>query len=233
MFELVKASIVNWHNFDPQDVPFGRFSAIVGQNKAGKSTLLDAIQVALLGNHGNWRGLNKAAGEDGVRSKRSVKAYCLGYVTPQHPPLRDDAITWVTLHFQDTDTHYDCSIGCCFVASKTSGQNETTYLFVARGLAVGYRDVVQDVVDADGEEALEPLPFEIPWCWSTGSLGALPKSRAHRRPRGRALDEDARPLGLFARAWGSPAAAVVRAFGRQAACWAQFGSNGWPVLSTP
>ena len=160
MFELVKASIVNWHNFDPQDVPFGRFSAIVGQNKAGKSTLLDAIQVALLGNHGNWRGLNKAAGEDGVRSKRSVKAYCLGYVTPQHPPLRDDAITWVTLHFRDTDTHYDCSIGCCFVASKSSGQNETTYLFVARGLEVGYRDVVQDVVDADGEEALEPLPFE-------------------------------------------------------------------------
>jgi energy-coupling factor transporter ATP-binding protein EcfA2 len=160
MYELKKASIVNWHNFEPQDIPFGRFSAIIGQNKAGKSTLLDAIQVALLGNHGNWRGLNKAAGEEGVRSKRSVKAYCLGYVTPQHPPMREDSITWVTLHLQDADTHHDCSIGCCFVASKKSSQNEATYLFIAKGMDVGYSDLVQDVVDEEGDEAMEPLPFE-------------------------------------------------------------------------
>lgn len=160
MYELRNLAIANWHNFDPQDIPFGRMTAIIGENKSGKSTLLDALQVALLGNHGGLVRLNKAANESKKQSSRTVKQYCLGTLQPGHPPLRPDATTWIVLHFREDQVNHDVSIAVCLEAVRNDTRKEKTNYLIASGLAVTKDDLVQTTVDDEGDDAEEILGWE-------------------------------------------------------------------------
>ena len=67
---LTRVRLINWHFFENETVPIGGSTLVSGENTAGKSTLLDAIQMVLTTNTTRF---NTAANEKGKRT-------LLGYV---------------------------------------------------------------------------------------------------------------------------------------------------------
>lgn len=179
MYLLRDLVLVNWHNFEPIELSFGDFTAIVGENRSGKSTLLDALQVALIGNHGQWRDLNRAAVEE--RSARTVRSYCLGTLSPDSPPLRESAVSWLALHFRDSDTNHDVSLALHITASLEEPHERTSCL-VLKGIRIHLSDFVNEL-EENGEQFVEPLD------WESATLGL------ERRIRGTAHAEMLAPVG--------------------------------------
>lgn len=68
--------LVNWLYFEYEIVEFGDISFLTGKNSAGKSTLIDALQVVLFGET-DGTSFNKAANK---KSDRTLKKYLLGSV---------------------------------------------------------------------------------------------------------------------------------------------------------
>ncbi len=66
--------VINWHYFSHALVPFDQVNFLTGQNAAGKSTLLDALQVVMLGETQSYI-FNKAAND---KSERTLIGYLKG-----------------------------------------------------------------------------------------------------------------------------------------------------------
>ena len=49
MMELRHIAMINWHLFDVEDVEIGGHAGVFGENRSGKSTILDMAQVVLTG----------------------------------------------------------------------------------------------------------------------------------------------------------------------------------------
>ena len=49
MMELRHIAMVNWHLFDIEDVEITGHTGVFGENRSGKSTILDMAQVVLTG----------------------------------------------------------------------------------------------------------------------------------------------------------------------------------------
>jgi uncharacterized protein YPO0396 len=69
---LKKLLLIHWHFFDHELIEFDRINFLTGKNASGKSTLIDALQLLLLGDANGRNFFNKAANE---RSSRSLKGY--------------------------------------------------------------------------------------------------------------------------------------------------------------
>lgn len=76
MKSLKKVRIINWHYFYNVTFDLGQVNFLTGQNAAGKSTLIDAMQIVLLGDT-SGRQFNKAASE---KSGRTLKGYLKGEI---------------------------------------------------------------------------------------------------------------------------------------------------------
>lgn len=74
MKKLTKLLLINWHYIDYQLLEFENINFLTGNNGAGKSTIIDAIQLLLLGNpKGNY--FNKAAND---KAGRTLEGYLKG-----------------------------------------------------------------------------------------------------------------------------------------------------------
>lgn len=49
MKKLERMLLMNWHNFSLQVIPFEMITFLTGKNSSGKSTIIDAMQLVLLG----------------------------------------------------------------------------------------------------------------------------------------------------------------------------------------
>ena len=65
---LKKARLINWHRFQDETIEFAESVLLSGENGAGKSTILDAIQFVITCSKANF---NKAAHEKGKRNLNS------------------------------------------------------------------------------------------------------------------------------------------------------------------
>lgn len=140
MRELTHIVLVNWYLFGAKDIPIRGDTAVIGANAAGKSSLLDAIQTVLTGNHGTFLKLNATS----ERSERSVFDYCLGQVADKrlgHPPLRDSALTYIVLTFTDPNGR-PCSIGVALAARRGDDDEQTLARFIAPGVRLQTGDFV-------------------------------------------------------------------------------------------
>lgn len=74
MKKLNRLLLINWHYFSMQMVNFGDINFLTGNNSAGKSTVIDALQVVLMGETRS-SAFNRAASK---KSERTLKSYLIG-----------------------------------------------------------------------------------------------------------------------------------------------------------
>lgn len=165
-YELVNIGFVNWYLFVVQDIPVYGSIAIVGHNGAGKSAIIDGMQVALTGNSKNAFRLNAAAQERRA-SERTVKSYCLGTMASADGDrvprtARADAITYILLGFKNSASNREVTVGICLTARADTPDERIEGLFVLKGQILRAEDVVTRGVDEDGE-------FVEPLTWSAAS----------------------------------------------------------------
>lgn len=107
MKKLCRIRLINWHYFVNETIHVSGSFLISGENTAGKSTVLDAIQLVLTTNH---RKFNTAANE---KSSRDLKGYVRCKTgNEDHIYLRrGSVITYVALEFFEEKTSRYFTIG--------------------------------------------------------------------------------------------------------------------------
>jgi len=149
MYELMRLSFHNWYVFEVLDLDVGGMIAVIGPTGAGKSAILDGLQVVITGNNGNFIDLNPSAGE---KSDRTVLSYCLGQVSDfdRGAPKRERCETILALTFRDTVTDEPLTIGLLLHADHSERTESSRALFIARGYAFSFGDFIER--DEDGDE---------------------------------------------------------------------------------
>lgn len=100
---LTKIRLVNWHLFENTTIDCQGSTYFIGINGAGKSTILDAVQFALVGGQRDVR-FNQAALSGG---KRTLASYVRGELgTEGQRFLRKDATGVIALEFRNPDGSY-------------------------------------------------------------------------------------------------------------------------------
>lgn len=103
MKQLTRIRLVNWHLFENTTITCQGTTYFIGVNGAGKSTILDAVQFALVGGQRDVR-FNQAAMSG---SRRTLSSYVRGELgTEGNRFLRDDATGVVALEFREDDGAY-------------------------------------------------------------------------------------------------------------------------------
>ncbi len=115
MKELRKMLVLNWHYFSHTEIEFKTLNFLTGQNAAGKSTLIDALQVVMLGETKSYI-FNKAAND---KSERTLIGYLKGELGDDGGTgfryLRDgDFNTYIVLEFHDSVKNKDFIAGVIF-----------------------------------------------------------------------------------------------------------------------
>lgn len=115
---LRRALLVKWHYIEHELIEFAPVTFLTGKNAAGKSTILDALQLVLLGDTtGHF--FNKAANDS---SRRTLKGYLRGEVAEDEGAgvinLRDGQFSsYIVLEFADERGHKPFCMGVVFDCS--------------------------------------------------------------------------------------------------------------------
>nr|WP_246691020.1 SbcC/MukB-like Walker B domain-containing protein [Neorhizobium alkalisoli] len=152
--ELRRLTLVNWHLFDVEDIEVQGNFGILGENRSGKSTILDMVQVVLSGASRQYLRLNAVAGDGGKgrsASKRTVLSYCLGTLG-DGDVRRPETLTYIALGFEDKQgTRPPVTIGLAIEAR----QSEASETILGRFVCIGRLMTSADFTDkrADGTYA--------------------------------------------------------------------------------
>ncbi|MCH5171972.1 MAG: AAA family ATPase [Erysipelotrichales bacterium] len=127
MKTLRKIKIINWHYFWNETINIEPIVFLTGLNASGKSTLIDAMQIVLLGDT-SGRFFNKAASE---KSSRTLKGYLRGELGDSEDGgfkyLREGRFTsYIALEFYDDLNDKSFTLGCVF-DSYDDGSEEHRY----------------------------------------------------------------------------------------------------------
>lgn len=150
MKKLERICLVQFFLYDAQNFDVGGHCAFLGPNGTGKTVLLDALQIAMLGAHGNYIKLN--AQKEGGGRDRTIREYCLGALDGTFK--RRSAQSYITLVFRDTRTGEETSIGIAISASESSPKHEVDGMYIVRGIGLELKDHLETV---EGGEA--PLRY--------------------------------------------------------------------------
>lgn len=126
MKNLTRIRLVNWHLFENTTINCQGTTYFIGINGAGKSTILDAVQFALVGGQRDVR-FNQAALSGG---KRTLASYVRGEMgTEGQRFLRGDATGVVALEFRNPDNTYFAH-GALIDAFEDGRNPEVAYFIV-------------------------------------------------------------------------------------------------------
>jgi hypothetical protein len=149
MHELVRLSFHNWYLFEATELDVAGMIAVIGPTGAGKSAILDGVQVVATGDNHNFVDLNPSAGE---KSDRTVMSYCLGQITDfeRGEPRRNRSETILALTFCDTQSGEPITIGVLLEADRSERVESVRARFVARGYGFTFADFLER--DSAGDE---------------------------------------------------------------------------------
>ena len=105
---LESVKLVQFFLFENIDIKINEITGIFGPNASGKSSLVDAVQIAMFGANGNLVNLNAQADERATT--RTIRSYCLG-MQDESKHVRDNATTYITLIWRDSVTKEATSMG--------------------------------------------------------------------------------------------------------------------------
>jgi Putative exonuclease SbcCD, C subunit/P-loop containing region of AAA domain len=144
--ELRHVSMVQWHLFDVEDFDLTGHTGVFGENRSGKSTILDMAQVVLTGGNKNVQRLNAVAGDKGKSrsaSKRTIVDYCLGALG-ENERKREQARTYICLGFVDTEgKRPPVTIGMAIEARRSETNETVLGRFVVTGKILKSADFVE------------------------------------------------------------------------------------------
>lgn len=127
---MTKLLLINWHYFQHELIEFGQLNFLTGKNASGKSVIIDALQLLLLGDtSGSF--FNKAAKNHNERGNRTLKGYLMGELGDDENSgfkyLRNDRFTsYIAVEFFDQEKNKCFTAGCCF---DIYSENEMPRLF--------------------------------------------------------------------------------------------------------
>lgn len=132
MKNIKKLLLIHWHYFSHQLIELEDLNFLTGKNASGKSTIIDALQMILLGDtSGSF--FNKAANGKG---NRSLKGYLLGELGDDEASgfhyIRENSrfSSYVAIEVYDDEKKASFSAGCCFdVYSENDWKNNKFFLF--------------------------------------------------------------------------------------------------------
>ncbi|KGM56321.1 hypothetical protein N800_09000 [Lysobacter daejeonensis GH1-9] len=152
MFLLERVHLVQFFLFQAQTLELDRTTAVIAPNGAGKSALLDALQIVLLGGDRNQIRFNAQAG--GNHRARTIRDYCLGvYRTGDDGRARRTATTYISLVFRDEATGEPLTAGIALGASADEPDHRVNGLYLLPHVDLALDDHLEQV---DGHE----LPLE-------------------------------------------------------------------------
>lgn len=179
---LAHIAMVRWHMFEIEDIAVEGDIGILGENRSGKSTLLDLLQIILTGASSSYYRLNSPAGDNGgakSKSQRTVRGYCLGQLG-ENDFKRESGLTYVSMSFVDPEgTRPPVTIGLALEASQSEISEIVLGRFVATGVLLKTSDFL---ADRGGE--LYPLEWDAFRTGMADRLGA----QGFINHRDRALD---------------------------------------------
>jgi len=99
MKSLKKLRLINWHYFQDETIEFGKQTLLTGKSAAGKSTIIDALQVLFIANQNQIR--FNAAAHDEV--KRNLLNYLKGKIGNEERAFSRNApfSTYIVSEFRD------------------------------------------------------------------------------------------------------------------------------------
>lgn len=127
MKKLEKILLINWRYFSKQYIELGDINFLTGLNGAGKTTVIDALQIVLLGET-NSHNFNRAASD---RQKRTLDGYLWGDEGDHHPMNRrgKDFSSYIVCQFCDTQKGMRFVMGIVFDCYKDGNRRERFFAY--------------------------------------------------------------------------------------------------------
>lgn len=128
MKKLKKILLMNWLYFSKELIEVGDVNFLTGKNGAGKSTVIDALQIVLLGET-NARNFNQAANE---KSQRTLDGYLRADMDENNPHSRrgKDFSTYIACEFQDEIEGTSFVTGVVFDCRSDGSKQERFFIYV-------------------------------------------------------------------------------------------------------
>ena len=127
MKKLKKILLINWLYFSKELIEVGDINFLTGKNGAGKSTVIDALQIVLLGET-NSRNFNQAANE---KSQRTLEGYLRADMDDNSPYSRrgKDFSTYIVCEFQDEMEGSSFVTGVTFDCRSDGSYRDTFFIY--------------------------------------------------------------------------------------------------------
>lgn len=128
MKKLKKILLINWLYFSKEIIEVGDVNFLTGKNGAGKSTVIDALQIVLLGET-NARNFNQAANE---KSQRTLDGYLRADMDENNPNSRrgKDFSSYIACEFLDEIEGTSFVTGVVFDCRSDSSKQERFFIYV-------------------------------------------------------------------------------------------------------
>ena len=128
MKKLKKILLINWLYFSKEIIEVGDVNFLTGKNGAGKSTVIDALQIVLLGET-NARNFNQAANE---KSQRTLDGYLRADMDENNPYSRrgKDFSSYIACEFLDEIEGASFVTGVVFDCRSDGSKQERFFIYV-------------------------------------------------------------------------------------------------------
>lgn len=128
MKKLKKILLINWLYFSKEIIEVGDVNFLTGKNGAGKSTVIDALQIVLLGET-NARNFNQAANE---KSQRTLDGYLRADMDENNPYSRrgKDFSSYIACEFLDETEGTSFVTGVVFDCRSDGSKQERFFIYV-------------------------------------------------------------------------------------------------------
>lgn len=126
--KLKKILLINWLYFSKELIEVSDVNFLTGKNGAGKSTVIDALQIVLLGET-NARNFNQAANE---KSQRTLDGYLRADMDENNPYSRrgKDFSSYIACEFQDEVEGTSFVTGVVFDCRSDGSRQERFFIYV-------------------------------------------------------------------------------------------------------
>lgn len=127
MKKLTKILLINWLYFSKELIEVGDVNFLTGKNGAGKSTVIDALQIVLLGET-NARNFNQAANE---KSQRTLDSYLRADMDENNPNSRrgKDFSSYIACEFRDETEGSSFVTGVLFDCRSDGSRRDFFFIY--------------------------------------------------------------------------------------------------------